>query len=100
MASRSYCMRRVSKRSVIHFKQPSDLSFHMRSSQVRAWFCGSMMSGKRFDFSMMIPFCFESSSLGRPCRFQEPILSAETRKLMRSRSSLNGNLSEIAIFFS
>lgn len=79
--------------------EPSDLLFHMRSSQVRAWFCGSMMSGKRLDFSMIIPFCFDNSSLGSPCRFQEPILSAETRKLMRSRSSLNGNLRDSAIFF-
>jgi len=65
----------LSLRSQIHFPAQSALLLYIRSSHVRAWFWGSIMSGKRLLFSIMIPFCFDNSSLGRPSSSHPPILS-------------------------
>jgi len=68
----------------------SSLTFSRLMIQVRPWPCGSTSSGYLVAMVTMMPFCMESSSLGRPCRFHSPIVALSTSDEMSGRSIVYG----------
>ena len=52
-------MSRVSKNTKIYLRLFFDLSYHIRLRQVHTKFCGSLIIGELFDFSMIMKFLLE-----------------------------------------
>mmetsp|Transcript_21952 Transcript_21952/g.64637 ORF Transcript_21952/g.64637 Transcript_21952/m.64637 type:complete len:263 (-) Transcript_21952:10290-11078(-) len=58
--------------------------------QPRPCDCGSIIRGHFCERVTMMPFCTESSSVGRPSMVQSPMVPSSTRKVDTRRSSVTG----------